>query len=381
MRASLREWREMREFEALDRSFHDIVFYSVGAGHWPHLGPVIESLVRDHNRNVSYLTSDPSDPGLRVDDERIRAFLIGSGSVRTIVFRGIDCRHFIMTLPDLESFHLKRSVHRVHYVYLFHSMNSTHTAYRKGAFDAYDTLLCVGPHHVEEIRRNEAVYGLKAKELVEHGSAKLDTMIAQFNDCAASATPDRIREVLVAPSWGQCSLIEHPVGCELIETVIGGGYRVVLRPHPMTVRRMPELVLKLKQKYRDERRFVVEEDMNATESWLRSDVMVSDWSGAAAEYSFSMQKPVIYVDTPQKINNPEWQKIGVRPFEDRIRCEIGHVVDPSAVATVPSLIEDCLRNAELMRERILRARASQVFNVGRSSQVAADYLASLVRES
>jgi YidC/Oxa1 family membrane protein insertase len=371
----------MREFGTLDKTFHDIVFYSEGSADWPHLGPVIESLVRDHDKKVTYLTSDPNDPGLRLHDQRFRSFQIGSGSVRTILFRGIECAHFVMTLPDLGTFHLKRSVNQVHYVYLFHSINSTHTIYRKGAFDAYDTLLCAGPHHVEEIRKAEALYGVKVKELVEHGSAKLDTLLAQFS--ARSETPriDTTREVLIAPSWGECSLIEQPVGDELIKILIRGGCRTVLRLHPMTVRRFPKLVPELKQKYRDEPLFVIEEDMNATQSWVRSDVMVGDWSGAAIEYTFSLLKPVIFINTAQKINNPEWKKIGAHAFEDMIRFEIGHVVEPSAIATVPNLIDECCREPEAMRERILAARAKWVYNVGRSSQAAARYFVSLGRKT
>src|SRR5688572_27662488 len=129
LRRGLRAWSDMRAFNAQDESFRDIVFYSEGPGDWPHLGPVIELLVNHRDRRVSYLTSDLADPALEMQNPAFRAFFIGSGSVRTVLFRTIDCRHFAMTLPDLESFHLKRSAHPVHYVYLFHSMNSTHTAY------------------------------------------------------------------------------------------------------------------------------------------------------------------------------------------------------------------------------------------------------------
>lgn len=114
--------------------------------------------------------------------------------------------------------------------------------------------------------------------------------------------------------------------------------------------------------------------MNATQSWMRSDVMISDWSGVALDYSFSLQKPVIYINVSQKINNPEWQKIGARSFRDMIRFEIGHVVVPSAIATVPHLIDRCCRQSEALRERILAARAKWVYNVGRSSQAAAEHL-------
>ena len=130
-----------------------------------------------------------------------------------------------MTLPDLDQFWLKRSQHPVHYVYLFHSLNSTHAAYRRGAFDAYDTVLCVGPHHVAEIRATEARYGLREKELVEHGSVKLDTVLAEVASRGTETTTGGARRVLVAPSWGDCSLIERPVGTELVDVLLAADTR------------------------------------------------------------------------------------------------------------------------------------------------------------
>ena len=172
------EQRVMKEFEAQDASFRNLVFYSEGPGDWPHMGPVILALLNDGDVSISYLSSDKADPGLAIDHPRLRTFSIGAGTARTMLFARLDCRHMVMTMPDLGNLWLKRSVHPVHYVYMFHSMNSTHTSYRKGAFDNYDTILCVGPHHVAEIRKAEEVYGLPPKELIEHGSVKLDTVMA-----------------------------------------------------------------------------------------------------------------------------------------------------------------------------------------------------------
>ena len=153
-----------------------------------------------------------------------------------------------MTLPDLDQLWLKRSAHPVHYVYLFHSMNSTHAAYRKDAFDAYDTVLCVGPHQVEEIRRAEERYGLpregarRAREREARHRAR-----RRLASLGAPTTRAGARQVLVAPSWGDCSLIERPVGIELARRARSrAGYRTVLRLHPMTVRRLPELVADLR---------------------------------------------------------------------------------------------------------------------------------------
>jgi YidC/Oxa1 family membrane protein insertase len=375
----LRERRALKELDALNPSLRRLVFYSEGPGDWPHIGPVVETLLADHDVDVAYLSSDPADPGLALDHPRLRGFMIGDGTARTILFSRIDCDHFVMTLPDLDQLWLKRSAHPVHYVYLFHSMNSTHAAYRKAAFDAFDTVLCVGPHHVAEIRAAEERYGLPAKELVEHGSVKLDTVLSEIAHRPSLAPgADGALQVLVAPSWGDCSLIERPVGPELVDVLLAAGYRTVLRLHPMTVRRLPKLVDEIRRRFAGHPGFVLEEDMSAVDSWLRSDAMVSDWSGAALEYAFALQRPVVYVDTPQKTVNGNWRDIDLRPFEDAVREEIGRVVSEPEIAAVPAAIAAALSDPDGTRERALRVRERSVWNVGTSARVAAGYLASLL---
>ena len=70
--------------------------------------------------------------------------------------------------------------------------------------------------------------------------------------------------------------------------------------------------------------------MNVWESWMRSAAMVSDWSGAATEYAFALERPVAFVSTPQKIRNPDWRRIGLPGFEEAIRSEIGCIVAPTS---------------------------------------------------
>lgn len=373
----LRERRAAGEFERLDPSFRELVFYSEGPGDWPHLGPVVLSLLREHGQKVSYLTSDPRDPGLHVQDEGFRAFMIGSGTARTVLFRKIACRRFVMTLPDLDQLWLRRSVHPVEYVYIFHSTNSTHTVYRKGAFDAYDTILCVGPYQVDEIRRTEAHYGLQPKELVEAGSIKLESVLAEFEALPHARPAGDPPEVLLAPSWGEGSLIEAPIGEEVLQALLGAGFRTVLRLHPMTVRRLPKLVAHLRASFGSQRLFRLEEDMSATDSWLHSDLMISDWSGAATEYAFALQKPVVYIDTPQKIRNPEWEAIGLPAFEDFIRREIGQVVQPSAVSALPDVVRQALDQTDASRQRILAARSKWIYKVGHAVVATAEGVAVL----
>ena len=93
----------------------------------------------------------------------LHAFRIGAGAVCTWFFQTLKADVMVLTMLDLQNFHLKRSLHPVHYVYVFHSMGSTHMVDHENSYDHYDSLLCVGPHHVEEIRRREQLQGPAAQ--------------------------------------------------------------------------------------------------------------------------------------------------------------------------------------------------------------------------
>ena len=48
-----------------------------------------------------------------------------------------------------------------------------------GAFDDYDSVLCAGPHHVDEIRATEKIGSLPSKQLVEYGYPRLDSILEE----------------------------------------------------------------------------------------------------------------------------------------------------------------------------------------------------------
>lgn len=366
--------RAVKAFESQEPGFRDLVFYSEGAGDWPHLGPVILDLLEVHDRKISYLTSDTNDPGLGLEHENVRGFNIGSGTARTVLFARIECRQFVMTLPDLGNLWLKRSVHPVQYVYAFHSFNSTHTSYRKGAFDNFDTILCVGPHHVEEIRCAEQVYGRPAKELVDHGSTKLDTIMAEAGARSDASRPSGRPRVVIAPTWGDSSLIEQPLGRRIIRVLLDGGVSTVLRLHPMTTRRLPQLIREIEREFGSHELFRLEENMSAVESWLESDAMVTDWSGAATEYAFGVLKPVIYIDTPPKRMNPSWAEVGLPSFEDSVRSEVGTVVEPGDTDSILKLVRAATAEREQFRSNASEVRGQRTFNPGSSVKAASAYL-------
>ena len=44
-------------------------------------------------------------------------------------------------------------------------------------------------------------------------------------------------------------------------------------------------------------------------SFDKADLMISDWSGVAFEFAFGLEKPVIFIDLPKKINNSDFNYI------------------------------------------------------------------------
>lgn len=376
----LTAYKGYKEFKAIAPEKHPLVFYAESSGDWPHLGPVVEKLSSDHNQELYYLTSDFNDPILSTTNTNIKSFYIGSGMFRTIIFYSIEARLIVMTLPDLETYYLKRSINPSHYLYIFHSINSTHMVYRKGAFDNFDTVFCVGPHHVKEIRETEKIYNLKEKKLIEHGYGRLDSIIemnSKRKDYEPSKGPSK--KVLLAPSWGPNS-ITNTCAEKVIELLLNAGHQVVFRPHSMSVRLSNSILNGINRKFKNNSLYKYETNLSSQDSLHESDVMISDFSGAATEFAFGLEKPVVFIDLPKKVNNSEYRKISSEPLENSIRCEIGSIVKPDDLGALPSKVCNVCDHYDVSHQKILAAREASVYNIASSGTVGANVIIDILNQ-
>ena len=110
--------------------------------------------------------------------------------------------------------------------------------------------------------------------------------------------------------------------------------------------------------------FIYDECVSSLDSFYQSDFMISDWSGAALEYSFGLNKPVIFLDLPKKINNPKYKEIDVVPLEVSVREDIGVIV--SVDDLTPSLISS-LSDTKVDSSKY-------IFNIGRSDFYGVKYI-------
>ena len=321
-----------------------------------------------------YVTSAEDDSYLTAPPPGVTSFHIGKGTFRTAFFSMLDVDVLVMTMPDLETFHIKRSLNRVHYVYVQHSLVSTHMVYRNGAFDHFDTVFCAGPHHVAEIKKRESVYNLPEKRLFEAGYCRLDMIMQAMRDEAGLCTSCPVpNTVLVAPSWGSNGLLEKH-GLLFVETLIESGFSVILRPHPRTIDFSSDIISEICYRFGMSESFNLDTDPNAVTSLLAAEVMVSDWSGAAMDFSFGLLRPVLFVDTPRKVNNPEYETLEIEPLEVSVRRRLGKVLSVDQISFIDRQVRGLLEDRNKYREDLLAARNELVFNPGESGRLGAQEL-------
>ena len=390
------DWKSLRRFHKLPPRDRSIIFYSETHQDWHHLQPLIDFLVERLSRTVCHVTSDPAAP-LPPTPDAGHTFRVRAGALCTWFFQTIKADVMVLTMLDLQNFHLKRSVHPVHYAYVFHSMGSTHMVDHASSYDHYDTLLCVGPHHVAEIRRREELHRLPPKHLFAHGYPRLERLVALAPaprppaarttiDSRASAggapaprRPAARTTALLAPTWGEHSIL-HVCGEPLIAALLGAGIRVILRPHYQTTRLAPQVVERLVTRFGSDPGFHHVARMDESASLFESDVLICDWSAMAIEYALGLAKPVLFVDVPPRIRNPGYAELGLEPMELRIRRELGTVLPLDRVAEAPRHVAELLRGGADLGKRNVARREEWVFNFGRSVEVGAREIARIADE-
>ena len=359
MKTFFKEFQGYRAYKKLPKSYKKVVFYSESFQDWHHLKPLLNALL-DDDIAVTYVTSDDRDPGLLKLSNKYRSIYIGKGFFRILFFQFLRAKLLILTMMDLNNFELKRSMHPVHYVYIFHSLTSTHMVDTEKSFDHYDTIFCAGPHQKKEIELREKNKDLKAKNLVPYGYPRIEKLIQ-----LSSKPKNEKKVILLAPTWGEQSII-NLMGMEICSIILNQGYSLILRPHHETIKRSPQLIDEIENKYSHLETFRLVREMGDSESLLQSDLLICDWSGTAIEYAFGLEKPIIFIDIPPRVRNPNWREIQSEPLEMSIREKVGRVICPSKLDELPSSISQLLNEDQLSSSPIKSLREEFIYNLSRS---------------
>lgn len=367
-----RQKEDRRRFMAIKDK--QLVFYAENASYYRYFKGFIDYILKHSELVIHYVTSDPEDPVLRNDHPRLLGYYIGPVALISFMMR-LDADMLVMTMPDLETYHIKRSIVRkdVEYVYLDHGMTSFHLMLKKGALDHFDTIFCYGPNHADEVRETERVYGLPRKKLVKTGYPLLDQMIEGAK--ALEPIQNDPKVIMIAPSWQKDNIMDFCLD-DLIMPLLQTDYRVILRPHPEYVKRFPDKMERLKTRYEKHLGpyFDIQTEYQKTESVYSADLVITDWSSIAQEFSYATKKPSLFINTPMKIMNPEYQKIPLVPLDISLRDEIGRSLDLEQLDTLPALIESLMNEGEAWCRRIEQVVSDNIYDVGRAAEGGGRYI-------
>ncbi len=353
-----------------------LVFYSEKSGFYKYFQNVIEYLLSHSNVIIHYVTNDPNDKifELAKEQPRIRPYYIGPKKIITLMMK-MDAQIVVMTTPDLENYYIKRSYVRkdTEYIYLCHGVMSTTMCMRKGAYDHFDTVMCVGQHQIDEIRETEAMYHLPAKNLVPCGYGMLDNMLAAYEKMPEEAHAQK--RILIAPSWQEGNILESCIE-ELVQQLYGEGHFVVVRPHPEFIKRFPGKMEAIAAKFQnlDPKLFSLETDFSSNVTIYTADIVITDWSGIAQEFAFTTKRPVLLINTPMKVLNPEYVKYEHQPLDITLRPELGRTLELDEISKAGAAVEELLENRAYYAEKLDEITHRCVFNLGSSGAAAGRYI-------
>lgn len=353
-----------------------LVFYSEKSGFYKYFQDVIEYLLAHSNLIIHYVTSDPKDQIFAVakTQPQIKPYYIGEKRLITLMMK-MDAEMVVMTTPDLDNFYLKRSYVRkdIEYIYMPHGMGSTNLLARKFALAHFDTVFCVGPYQIEELQTEERVYNLPKKNLVPYGYGLLDRVLAEYEMVLGRV--EGKRQVLIAPSWHTDNILDTCID-PMLDSLLCGKYHVILRPHPEYCKRYPQKMIGLRNRYIDKigGDFEIQTDFSSNETVFQSDIVVTDWSTICFEFSFTTKKPTLFVNTPMKIINPDYKKLGIKPIDIGIRNRIGQSIQPEDAGKINESVERLLEQTSQYRQSIQNVVTDCLYHTGHSGEKGGKYI-------
>lgn len=356
-----------------------LVFYSESNGFYKYFNGFIEYILSNTNITVHYITSDPNDNIFEMEKTtpKIRAYYIGENKLITLMMK-MDADVVVMTMPDLENFHIKRSYVRenIEYIFVQHGAGSNNMGMRKGCTEHFDTVFCSGKHQKEEEEKTDKLIYKSNRNLVELGYPLIDELRRDYN--FTEHRSNNKKKILIAPSWQKDNIIDKCLE-ELLESLKGKGYEIIVRPHPQEVRLKQDYMTALKEKYSSSE-IEIQTDFSSNNPIFEADLLITDWSGISWEYAFTTLRPILFINTPMKVMNPDYEEIGVTPLNILLRDKLGKSLDLDKLNETADTVAFLLENTEEYRRQIDYLAHEYIYNLDHSVVVGGKYIIQAVQK-
>ncbi|MDE6404198.1 MAG: YidC/Oxa1 family membrane protein insertase [Lachnospiraceae bacterium] len=355
-----------------------IVFYSEKNGFYKYYKNIIEEIIRRTNIVIHYITSDPGDEVFGLEGDQFKPYYINENRMIVLMMK-METEIMVMTTPDLENFQLKRSYVKkdIEYIYVPHDVNSSNLTFHKNALDHFDTIFTSGPKNRAEIAEREEKAGLPKKKLIEWGSSVIDNMTVSYEQMRQNDGGEQMRDnrktVLIAPSWQADNILDSCIE-KMLDGLVQTKHHIIVRPHPQYVRHFEARIDALAAKYQAYN-VTFQKDFSSNKTVYMADLLVTDWSSIAFEYAFSTLKPVLFINTPMKVVNPDYQELDTVPIDIELRDRVGISVEPEKIAEeMAPAVDRLLADEQFSRDSMQKLKEEYIYNNGTSGKAGAKYI-------
>lgn len=345
-----------------------IVIHCENKRYWNIFEPILNEFEKQQKKIV-YLTESEDDPVFQKDYKYIKPEFIGKGNKAISKLNLVNATVLFSTTPSLDVFQWKRSKNVDCYIHIMHAAKDI-TMYRMYGTDHYDAFILSGELQVKQIRQMEEMRGIKPRDYEICGVPYLDEMKKRVEN--AGPVPSHERTVLLAPSWGESGILSR-FGRKLIDDLISTGYKIIVRPHPQSFVSEKNMLDKLMSQYSDPSKVEWNSDTDNFDVLMRSDVLISDYSGVMFEFAMVFDKPIIYTDTKFDPRPYDADWIEETPWTFSILPELGPKLDESNVDMIKELIDQSLDD-EAFRAGREKARKDIWAHIGESAKRSADFI-------
>jgi hypothetical protein len=345
-----------------------IVIYNEGRQYWNVFKPILYEFEK-RKIKVEYLTSAGDDPFFKESFVYITGSYINEGNKAFMRLNFLRAGVCLMTTPGLEVYQLKRSKGVKHYAHILHDTGDA-TCYRLFGIDWFDSILLSGEYQKKDIRELERIRETPVKNLAVIGSSYLDVLAEKKKDLPPEK--DHLFTVLVSPSWGRGALLSV-FGERLLDPLAETGWRIIIRPHPQSLRSEKDILERLEKKYKNN--FVWDFEAENLSSLSRSDVMISDYSGIIFDYVFLFERPVIYAGSHFDMEMYDASDLDHIPWRFEVVKSFGVELKDEQLKNIRDLVTAAVNNKQLS-EAARKAKETAWQHIGESGKLAVDFLIS-----
>ncbi len=350
----INSFKNLRKLNKLDNEFRNVIFFSESNNYSFFFKPLVYLLLKK-NIKITYVTADNNDLFLSYKNQNLKTICISNFFLLQYFFSNIKCKNLILTMPDLGNGIINKSPFCKNYIYIFHSLISINVAYKHNSFNNYDIFLSPTTVHTKEIQNK---FG-NSKKIIDVGYPKIEDLKNKIHLYSED------NSILIAPTWGTDSSLYSENLINLIKKLAEKRYQIEFRPHPMSFKKDKKKIDEILKKFKWYSKFNINTEVDNNKVFISSKVLITDWSGAAMEFSLAKGKPSLFINTNQRIRNSKIKKndkILQTTFEYLCRNEIGIVLDQDKIENIDKLLNDFIVNSNFYKNKILNFKNKYFFN-------------------